>query len=123
MSKQSLKGRLRRKQRIRQVISGTASRPRLNVFRSARHIYAQIIDDETGTTLASASSLGQTTPSGEAGEGTGGKAQTASQVGHALAAAAIAKKVLAVVFDRNGYRFHGRVRAVAEAARAGGLQF
>lgn len=116
MSKQRLKGRARRKVRIRQNISGTSARPRLNVFRSAKHIYAQIIDDATGTTLASASSAG-------ASEASGNKTARAEHVGAAVAQAAQAAQITSVVFDRNGYRYHGRVRAVAEAARAGGLRF
>ena len=113
-----LSGRLRRKVRVRKHVQGTALRPRLNVFRSAKHIYAQIIDDESGTTLAAASTLGKS------GVGTqGDKSAHAKQVGLAVAQACKEHQIVAVVFDRNGYRYHGRVRAVAEAAREGGLKF
>lgn len=109
--------RIRRHQRIRNKISGTAQRPRLCVFRSARHIYAQLIDDAAGVTLASASSL-------TAGfEGSGGNKEGARKVGEALAKAAAEKGITDVVFDRGGYIYHGRVLELAEGARAGGLKF
>lgn len=107
--------RLRRKKHIKKVIRGTTERPRLSVFRSARHIYAQVIDDESGRTLASASSLkldGQT-----------GNKDAAKAVGEAIGKAAIAADVDTVVFDRNGYLYHGRVAALAEGAREAGLKF
>jgi len=107
--------RHRRKKHIRKVVHGTAEKPRLSVFRSARHIYAQLIDDETHRTLASASSLGL--------EGQGGNRDAAATVGRLLAEAAKQKSISQVVFDRNGYLYHGRVAALADAAREAGLQF
>lgn len=104
--------------RVRKHIFGTEQRPRLNVFRSAQHIYAQIIDDDSGNTLAAASTVGKQGVTRD-----GGKKEHASKVGKRLAEVCLAKQIKAVVFDRNGYRYHGRVRAVAEAAREGGLQF
>ena len=109
--------RLKRHKRVRGKISGTPERPRLNVFRSGTNIYAQIIDDVAGNTLVSASSL-------EKGfEGTGGNCEAAKKVGMTLAERAKAKGIEAVVFDRGGYVYHGRVKALAEGAREGGLQF
>ncbi len=116
MSKR-LTGRLRRKLRIRKRVSGTAERPRLSVFRSARHIYAQAIDDTAGRTLAFASSR----EASLAAEGK--KTDKARSVGRALAERLKAQGVEQVVFDRNGYRYHGRVKAVADAAREAGLDF
>ena len=124
-----LGGRERRSLRVRKRIFGTAERPRLSVFRSARHIYAQVIDDVRGVTLAAACS--QTypaaaapvaAPDGDAAKPTG-KAAVASGVGAQLARACLDQSITQVVFDRNGYRYHGRVQAVAEAARAAGLTF
>jgi len=114
------KARLKRHLRIRKKISGTAERPRLSVFRSAKHIYAQLIDDEKGITLASASTLdkelrGKIT--------NGGNVEAARQVGELIARRAKEKGVAKVVFDRGGYLYHGRVRALADAAREGGLEF
>lgn len=113
-------GRLRRKSAIRKRIRGTTERPRLCVFRSSQHIYAQVIDDTTGVTLASASTL---TP--EVRDEKTGKTKTeqARLVGAAVAKACLEKSVQKVVFDRNGFIYHGRVKAVAEAAREGGLSF
>ncbi|MEQ1501400.1 MAG: 50S ribosomal protein L18 [Myxococcota bacterium] len=111
--------RHRRKKHIRKVVNGTPVRPRLCVFRSVNHIYAQVIDDEVGATLASASSLKLELPDGA----TGGNREGAKAVGKALAEAAKAKNVTQVVFDRNGYLYHGRVAALADAAREAGLQF
>ena len=109
--------RLKRHKRVRGKISGTPERPRLNVFRSGTNIYAQIIDDVAGNTLVSASSL-------EKGfEGTDGNCEAAKKVGMTLAERAKAKGIEAVVFDRGGYVYHGRVKALAEGAREGGLQF
>jgi large subunit ribosomal protein L18 len=112
--------RKRRHNRIRMRVKGTAERPRLNVFRSLRHIYAQLIDDEKGHTLLSASTLDT-----EVAERTDGLSKTdqAKVVGEVLAHRALEKGVKQIVFDRGGYRYHGRVKAVAEGARAGGLQF
>ena len=113
----SNKARLKRHGRVRNKISGTAARPRLNVFRSARHIYAQLIDDVAGTTLAAASSM-------EKGfESSGGNKDAARKVGQQIASAAKAKGIEEVVFDRGGYIFHGRVKELAEGAREGGLKF
>lgn len=114
-----LASRLRRKKHIRKVIRGTPDRPRLTVFRSAKHIYAQLIDDQAGVTLASASSLKCSLGDGA----TGGNRSGAAAVGKAVAEAAKAKNVTQVVFDRNGYLYHGRVAALADAAREAGLQF
>ena len=112
--------RIRRKYSIRKRISGTQARPRLSVFRSSKHIYAQVIDDTTGETLVSAS-----TQSPEIREDLSGKGKTerASLVGQLIAKKSVAKEITSVVFDRNGFIYHGRVKAVAEAAREGGLVF
>lgn len=113
----SNKQRLKRHKRVRAKISGTAERPRLNVYRSLQNIYAQIIDDTTGKTLVSANSL-------EKGfEGPGGNKDAAKKVGLAVAARAKEKGISSVVFDRGGYLYHGRVKELAEGAREGGLQF
>jgi large subunit ribosomal protein L18 len=109
--------RIKRHKRVRAKISGTPERPRLNVFRSAANIYAQIIDDVNGVTLVSASSLEKDF----ACEGT--KSDAAKQVGINVAERAKAKGIDTVVFDRGGYVYHGRVKALAEGAREGGLQF
>ncbi len=108
--------RLRRHRRVRGKISGTATCPRLNVFRSAKHIYAQLIDDVAGVTLASASSMDKDF------KGNGGNIDGANSVGKLLAEKAKAKKITTVVFDRGGFIYHGRVKAVAEGAREGGLE-
>jgi large subunit ribosomal protein L18 len=110
-------GRLRRKFRIRKKISGTSERPRLTVFRSARHMYAQIIDDVSGRTLASASSLCE-----GARESSGGNRDGAAAVGRLLAERAKAASITAVVFDRNGFQYHGRVAALADAVREAGIE-
>jgi len=112
----SNKARQKRHGRVRNKISGTAARPRLNVFRSAKHIYAQLIDDVAGTTLAAASSM-------EKGFGDGGNKEAAKKVGEQIAKAAKDKGIEEVVFDRGGYLFHGRVKELAEGAREGGLKF
>lgn len=109
--------RLKRHQRVRKNISGTAERPRLNVFRSLNNIYAQIIDDVKGVTLVSASSLDKEF------ESYGGNIEAAKAVGKAVAEKAIAAGIKSVVFDRGGYLYHGRVAALAEGAREGGLEF
>ena len=109
--------RIKRHKRVRAKISGTPERPRLNVFRSEANIYAQIIDDVNGVTLVSASSLEKDF----ACEGT--KSDAAKQVGLNVAERAKAKGIDVVVFDRGGYVYHGRVKALAEGAREGGLQF
>lgn len=112
--------RLMRHQRVRRKVSGVASRPRLAVFRSANHIYAQVIDDAAGHTLAAASSNEPELRGKTAGEGKG-KAAEAAAVGAAIAQRAISAGIKQVVFDRGGYKYHGRVKALADAARAGGL--
>ena len=114
------KARLRRKVAIRKRLSGTAERPRLSVFRSARHIYAQVIDDDKGSTLAAASTL---SPELKSLEGHRGNKEAAKAVGTLIAEKAKAAGVESVVFDRNGYLYHGRVAALADAAREGGLKF
>ena len=110
------KTRQRRHERIRKKVIGTAECPRLNVFRSNANIHAQIIDDVKGTTLVSCSSV-------ELKLANGGNAEAAKQVGAEIAKRALAKKIENVVFDRGGYIYHGRVQALAEAAREGGLKF
>jgi large subunit ribosomal protein L18 len=112
------KARLRRHLRVRKKVHGTAARPRLNVFRSSKHIYAQVIDDLKGATLAAASSLDK-----ELGIANGGNVEAARKVGALIAQRAKEKGIEAVVFDRGGYVYHGRVKALAEAAREAGLQF
>jgi large subunit ribosomal protein L18 len=112
----TLEARKRRHRRVRGKISGTAERPRLAVFRSNRGILAQLVDDASGRTLASASWLGL-----EGHKGT--KTDQALAVGKALAAAALKAGISTCVFDRGGYLYHGRVKALAEGAREGGLQF
>lgn len=109
-----LKRRIKIKRRIRGRISGTAARPRLCVFRSNKQIYAQLVNDDEGRTLVSASSKGIT-------EGT--KTEIAGKVGEAVAKKAIEAGIQAVVFDRNGFLFHGRVKSLADGARKGGLKF
>lgn len=118
--KNARKLRLARHLRVRKRVSGSPQRPRLCVFRSLRHIYAQVIDDTDGTTVASASShetLGKdSSPSNP-------KLAVAAAVGKLVAERALANGIIQVVFDRGGYKFHGRVKALAEASREGGLQF
>ena len=108
--------RIKRHSRVRGKISGTAERPRLSVFRSEKNIYAQIIDDVAGNTLVAASSV-------EKDFGPGSNKEAARKVGKLVAERAIAKGIEEVVFDRGGYIYHGRVKALAEGAREGGLQF
>lgn len=115
---QKLSGRQRRKVRVRKRIFGTDVRPRMSVFRSSKHIYVQVIDDRTGTTLACSGTLGK-----EGVTTDGDKKAQAKAVGTAIAQACLELKIEQVVFDRNGFRYHGRVQAVAEAARQGGLKF
>ncbi len=109
--------RLRRHRRVRGKISGTAERPRLDVFRSAKHIYAQVIDDVTGCTLCAASTMDKDF------DGVGGNADAAGKVGEMIAKKALDKGIKSVVFDRGGFVYHGRVKALAEGARKGGLEF
>lgn len=112
--------RERKRHRVRNRVRGTAERPRLSVFRSSLHIYAQIIDDATGQTLAAASSVSKDL---KGSVGYGGNVKAASAVGAKLAEVAKAKGVTKVCFDRGHYNYHGRVKALAEAVRAGGIQF
>lgn len=114
---QSIKARkhLKNKARIRKKVTGTASRPRLNVFRSEKHIYAQCIDDMEGKTIASCSSLSLKTEKGSM--------NVAKKVGEMLAKQILDKKINAVVFDRGGFIYHGRVKALADGARQAGLKF
>ena len=113
----SNKLRMKRHARVRAKISGTPERPRLSVYRSLSNIYAQIIDDVNGVTLAAASSLDKGL------EGYGGNRDAARAVGKVLAERAVAKNIGEVVFDRGGYIYHGRVQSLAEGAREGGLKF
>jgi len=112
--------RLRKHKRVRKKVTGTAERPRLNVFRSLNHIYAQIIDDTNGVTLVSASTLDEALK-GKL-KSTGNK-EAAKEVGKLIAKKAIEKGIKSVVFDRGGYIYHGRVKELAEAARGEGLEF
>ncbi|QJD78505.1 50S ribosomal protein L18 [Spirosoma rhododendri] len=112
-----LERRTRIKFGIRAKVSGTAERPRLSVFRSNTAIYAQLIDDEAGNTLASASSIELKS------EVEGNNVETAKKVGQRLAEKAVAQNISSIVFDRNGYLYHGKVKALADAAREGGLKF
>ena len=102
--------------RIREKLAGTSERPRLNVYRSPNHIYAQVIDDQNGVTLVSASSMALKLK-------TGGNVAAAKEIGKAVAERAVAKGIKRVVFDRGGYLYHGRVKALADAAREAGLEF
>jgi large subunit ribosomal protein L18 len=112
--------RIKRHKRVRYKVSGTAERPRLNVFRSLKHTYVQLIDDDAGATLASASTV-------EAGYRDGGKSggnvDAAKVVGTLIAERAKDKGITRVVFDRGGFKYHGRIKELADAARAGGLEF
>ncbi len=110
--------RERRRRRVRAKISGTQDRPRLNIFRSLEHIYAQLIDDEKGHTLAAAASTEKAIRDLK-----GKKADEAVAIGKLIAQRATDKQIKKVVFDRAGYRYHGRIKAVADGAREGGLEF
>lgn len=112
--------REKRKARIRRKISGTAERPRLSVYKSLNHMYAQLIDDTAGKTLVAMSTISKALK-GEVGDAD--KSDAAKKVGEALAKAAAAKGINQAVFDRNGFDYHGRIEAVAAAARAAGLKF
>lgn len=114
------KVRLRKHVRVRKKISGTPARPRLAVFRSARHIYAQIIDDVAGNTIVAASTLDEAL---KGIEGHGGNKIAAKAVGKLVAVKALENGISQVVFDRGGYLYHGRVKELADGAREGGLQF
>lgn len=115
-----LTGRERRKLRIRNKISGTEGRPRLSVFRSAKHIYAQVVDDGTGKTLAAASTMSSDL---KGSLGDANKTEAAKKVGALIAEICAKRSIERVVFDRNGFLYHGRVKALAEAAREAGLSF
>ncbi len=110
--------RFRIKRRIRKIVAGTAERPRLNVFRSNKQIYAQIVNDQDGVTLLAASSKDKAIAAES-----GTKSEMAAKVGKVLAEKAVAAGITEVVFDRNGYLYHGRVKQLADAAREGGLKF
>jgi large subunit ribosomal protein L18 len=118
--KSSQVARQRRHERIRRQVQGTAERPRLNVFRSLTHIYAQVIDDERGHTLASASTIDPDLR--EQLDGLN-KSQQAARVGQLVAQRALEQGLKKVVFDRGGYPYHGRIKALADGAREGGLEF
>ncbi len=108
--------REKKKLKIRKRVTGSAERPRLTIFRSAKHVYAQVIDDATGTTLVSASTL-------DTDGVKGANKDACAAIGKEVAKRAVGKNIKQVVFDRNGYLYHGRVQALAEAAREGGLEF
>ncbi len=120
MSEKSRKARIRRHRRVRAKISGTPERPRLNVFRSLGHIYAQIIDDTVGHTLVAASTIDRELRGQMEGKS---KTEAARMVGELVAKRAQALGIKKVIFDRGGYKFHGRVKALADAARKAGLDF
>lgn len=120
MAVKSYQARKRRHRRVRATISGTAQRPRLNVFRSLDHIYAQVIDDEVGNTIVSASTIDSKLATDMDGKT---KKEQAALVGKVVAERALAAGVNTVVFDRGGYRYHGRVKALADGARENGLNF
>lgn len=113
-------GRIRRHQRVRRKVHGTAERPRLNVFRSLQHIYAQVINDDDGRTIAAASSLDPSLSESLAGLS---KTDKAKEIGKVIAQRAKEHGVEQVVFDRGGYQYHGRVKALADASRESGLNF
>ncbi|MET0411833.1 MAG: 50S ribosomal protein L18 [Polyangiaceae bacterium] len=115
-----LEGRERRRARIRNKISGSEERPRLSVFRSARHIYAQVVDDTKGSTLAYASTLSRDLKGTLESDS---KTEAAKKVGALIAKMCLERKVERVVFDRNGFLYHGRIKALADAAREAGLDF
>jgi len=114
-----LEARLARKNRIRRKLSGTAEKPRLTVYKSLKHIYAQVVDDSSGCTVAHVTS---NTKAFKASKGELKKADVSKKIGEAIAKACLAKNVSQVVFDRNGFPYHGRIAAVADAAREAGLK-
>ena len=118
--KERVEGRAKRHRRIRRVVRGSGGRPRLVVFRSVKHIYAQVVDDERGVTVVAAGSL---SPELKDSLRTGGNVAAAKAVGDLIAKKAQAGGIGTVVFDRGGYKYHGRVKAVADGAREGGLEF
>jgi large subunit ribosomal protein L18 len=115
-----LKARLRRKRHIRKNINGTSAKPRMSVFRSTKHIYVQLIDDVSGKTLASTSTM---SGSNKSDNSYGGNKAAAAKIGKEIAEIAKSKGITTIVFDRNGYLYHGRIQALADAAREAGLQF
>jgi large subunit ribosomal protein L18 len=119
-SRTILRQRIRRRRRVRKPLRGTAERPRLSVFRTSKHIYAQVIDDTAGKTLAAASSVDREIRGSVA---SGGNKQAAEAIGRAVAERARAAGVKQVCFDRGSFKYHGRVAALADAARAAGLEF
>ncbi|MDO3379091.1 50S ribosomal protein L18 [Geoalkalibacter halelectricus] len=120
VAQQRRKARLKRKDRVRRKVVGVPGRPRLCVFRSAKHIYAQIIEDTSGTTLAAVSTLNKDVVADQ--EATG-NVEAAKLIGKAIAQKALEKDIKEVVFDRNGFLYHGRVKALADSAREAGLVF
>src|SRR5689334_25811 len=120
MATTKIEGRAKRKLRIRKKMDGTGERPRLSVFRSAKHIYAQLVDDAQGKTLLTVSTLSKDVRDGI---NDANKTDAAKAVGTAVAKACLAKGIKKVVFDRNGFLYHGRIRALADAAREAGLSF
>jgi large subunit ribosomal protein L18 len=120
LTSRKIEGRKIRHLRVRRVVKGTAQRPRLAVFRSLNHIYAQLVDDTVGRTLVTVDSRG---PEFRQRQTAGGNVAAAKIVGEIIAQRAKGQGISQVVFDRGGYQYHGRVKALAEAARAGGLQF
>ncbi len=120
LTKKKRMSHLRRRKRVRQKISGTEGRPRLSVFRSSKHIYAQLINDESGVTVAEASTL---SPELRENLSNGGNVKAAESVGTLIAQKAKQQEIEAVVFDRGGHLYHGRIKALAEAAKAEGLKF
>lgn len=120
--KNRFQSRQRRKARVRKKVSGTPERPRLNVFRSLKHIYVQAIDDVSGSTLASASSRIAELPAVETGDDMTHKCKLAKQVGKLVAQQLSEKGISTAVFDRSGYLYHGRVQALADGAREGGIK-
>jgi large subunit ribosomal protein L18 len=120
-TKQDRRSRIR--MRLRKRTRGTTERPRLSVFRSLAHVYVQAVDDSAGRTIASASSVEPSVKAGLTGKARGGNLAGAGAIGRTIAERLVAKGVRKVVFDRGGYLYHGRVRAIAEAAREAGLEF
>jgi large subunit ribosomal protein L18 len=118
--KEKIEARLKRKKRVRKKIGGTALRPRLCVYKSLKHIYAQLVDDGSGRVITGVSTL---TADLKGGAGYGGNAGAAKKVGEAMAKKALALGIREILFDRNGFKYHGRIKALADGAREGGLIF
>ncbi|PIE34701.1 MAG: 50S ribosomal protein L18 [Ilumatobacter coccineus] len=119
IAKERRRGRIRRHRRVRKKVFGTAARPRLAVYRSNKHISAQVIDDDAGVTLVAASSV----EADQRAQGSGGTIAAAERIGELVAQRATAAGITSVVFDRGGFAYHGRIAAIAEAARKAGLEF